>query len=316
MATTILCTRVDGAVDLLNLEGLVKKHTINVGYIGDDPTGDICATLSGNGEFLAVKCSDYSFSTFNVASGLQLRRFDDIRDSVTDQPKQCEISAIGFTQTGHTVLRAGEGGIIAYDMKSGDILYQVRSYLDGFLTVLKVSPDDKTFVVGDGNGEVAQFSVDEGSCIYKPGVDRAWFHSLDPDTEPTQLFAVAWAPDSEIYYLGYEDGQVTFVKSTFNLCESHPDNGLIIEPDGNPVNSLCVSPDGKHVAVAGGYSGTHRGFVSVWETGSSKLVWKQPVDSYVYDVWWSQDGENIATSGSDHVRQWNATNGGNVPPYC
>jgi WD40 repeat protein len=105
----------------------------------------------------------------------------------------------------------------------------------------------------------------------------------------TPSWAMAWSPDSRLWALGDEGGNVQIFTNT--------GENIAKVVDQSSVNSLAWSPDGTLLA----------GARTLWSPSGEYLHNLLDQASFVYVDAWSPDGKILATGGSDQtVHLWKA----------
>ncbi len=96
----------------------------------------------------------------------------------------------------------------------------------------------------------------------------------------TSAWGAAWAPDSSMFAIGYENGDLT-------ICDN---KGQLVDDRQSDfgVNSIAWSPDGSRLAAG----------QDVWRPGGSRLTF---VSGQVNMVAWSQDGKYLAIAAGNLI---------------
>jgi WD40 repeat protein len=213
------------------------------------------------------------------------------------------------------------GVILLWDAGTAAVLHEIKAHKPCRGMAVAFSPDGKYFVVTHSQGFCYQYHTAKGIEIGCP------FTPSNSAKSRCEMRAVAWAPSSKNYIVGYERGQV---KYTINEgCQTIPtsywddealDGSLWLKRREDAVNVLAISPDGKFVAVAGERvvgecNGWRRcGFVAVYNSPKSTLRWKDFAtpghDGGVWSLSFSLDGKQLASAGKDKfVRIWDPRDG-------
>jgi WD40 repeat protein len=303
------------------------------------------AVVSVNGAMLAMKDSDNCFSTWDITTGLLIRRFvghDDSSCMSHDKfsckcmpwlhawpESECpavghrsEITAMAISHIGDRIASADAAGVIfLWDTGTAGVIYELYLKHAEPMSIAFAS-DGKNFVVTDSWGFCYQYLTANGMEVWSP------FRPSQCAWSRCQMRAVAWAPSSKNYIVGYERGQVKWAVD--EDCKTLPmsyfddtqalDGSLHLKRSKDAVNALAISPDGMSVAVAGerivGEIGNGRicGFVSVYNSPEHTLRWKDFAtpghDGGITSLSFSLDGKQLASAGLDKfVRIWDPRDG-------
>jgi WD40 repeat protein len=241
------------------------------------------AVVSVNGAVIAVKDSDNGFSTWDVTTGLFIRRFVGHDDSsCTSEEKivckcmpfdawpenecpapghESEITAMAISDRGDRIVSADADVILVWDTGTAAVLHEITGYNPCKPMAIAFSPNGLYFVVTDAEGFICEYCVEDGSHHNTPFTPSctAWSRC--------ETRAVVWTPDSKQYVCGY-------------LC-----NG----------GRVC-------------------GFVAVYNSLGNKLRWKDfatpGCDGGVTSLSFSGDGKQLASAGADkYVRLWDPRDG-------
>jgi WD40 repeat protein len=304
------------------------------------------AVVSVNGAVLATKDTDNCFSTWDIATGLFIRRFKGHDDSSCMEAVGCkcmpwlqalpasecpavghraEIVAMAFSHRGDRIVSADTDGVILlWDAETAVVLHKdFPNYSSSDIVALAFSPDGNQFVVTDSEGFAVEFSAVHGGHLNTP------FYPSNCARSRCQMCAVVWAPNSKNYICGYERGQVKTVGAGQNHFHNNQHTRVLWrkrsadERSPDSVLSLAISPDGKLVAVAGcriieswrGHEDLARnGFVAVYDSRDNALMWKNwskpGKSSVVRSISFSLDGKLLASGGDDcFCRVWDPRDG-------
>jgi WD40 repeat protein len=99
----------------------------------------------------------------------------------------------------------------------------------------------------------------------------------------TPAWAAAWTPDSRLWAIGNESGEVKIYTNS-----GQP---VVIVQDATSTNSLAWSPNGSTLA----------GAKTIWRADGTTLAKLRTQTLYVNSVAWSPDGNTLASGGSDAV---------------
>jgi WD40 repeat protein len=300
------------------------------------------AVVSVNGAMLAMKDSDNCFSTWDITTGLLIRRFvghDDSSCMSHDKfsckcmpwlhawpESECpavghrsEIVAMAISHLGDRIASVDTAGVIlVWDTSNASAIHKHEFEYHEPMAI-EFSPNGRYFVVTDTDGYVVEYNAVNGDDYghLKP------FHPCCNSWNRCEMRAVCWTSDSKQYLCGYEGGQVR--KAGSNGWDDDVEgenvtvaNVLDLRRSEDAVNALAISPDGKFVAVAGERvirdGGRVCGFVAVYNSRDNTLRWKDFAtpghDGGITSLSFSLDGKQLASAGMDKfVRIWDPRDG-------
>jgi WD40 repeat protein/tetratricopeptide (TPR) repeat protein len=228
----------------------------------------------------------------------------------------------------------GDGTVHLIDLADKSPTHELFRGLDHIWGRLRFSPDDKTLVAANPNGEVRFLDVatgkersrnhghkgqvnavaisPDGTLLASAGSDktvRLWDlakgkpHGPLLEGHQDAAFAVAFSPDGKQLASAGWDGAI-------KLWDLRTGNCLrtLLAHQGR-ADAVCFSPDGKVLASAG-----HDGVVRLWDLADGeRAAPRQILTGHQGQVWcvaFSPDGRTLATGGTDNtVRLWDAVGG-------
>jgi WD40 repeat protein len=303
------------------------------------------AAVSVNGTVIAMKDSMCGFSTWDITTGVFLRRFVGHDDStcMSEDKIACKcvpglhewkgeqclapghgdvITAMAISPIGDRIVSADAAGDIIFWDAATAVVLQVTSMPFSKVIAISFSPDGEFFVVTNAEGFAFQHrtkNIRDYQCPFTPSNTA---HSR------CEMRAVAWTPDSTQYICGYERGQVKSAhKDGPDGSDDAPCDFLHLGRSADIINALATSPDGFSVAVAGGREIRElgnwvwvRGFVAVYNSANYTLRWKEWAepehDGLVTSLSFSFDGKQLVSAGDDkYVRMWDPRDGSRLKAF-
>ena len=300
-----------------------------------------CAVASANGEVIAMKDTDTSFSCWDLVTGSRLRRFGvDQRGFVQIGPMalSCDGKMVATAHSSH--YSDSVGVVTTWDVVSGSTLRVFHNFIN-FPMELAFSPNGSFLVCSDHTGECSEFCLTGASFMTR--------HIHSGQSKRSNMTAVAWDPYSQLYLCGHVDGSILTVESAGCVSEPTPNDTpptsyFAYSNRGDSVFTLAISSDNAYVAVAGGrgleetYNSTAKptetpsetpsdkpthkpstetrvvGFVAIYQPRGKGLCWKRWVkpgdDGNILSVSFSLDNRFLASGGGDGVcRIWDVSDG-------
>jgi len=310
-----------GTVSLWNVATGQQIRSFLVGSPAD--TIDSVA-FSPDGKTLATGDIDGTADLWNVATGKQIRSFS---------TSSGEINSVAFGPDGKTLATAGTDGTELWNLATGS---QIGTPFTGLGPVDSVafSPDGKTLATGDDDGTVrmwdvaadrqigsfpvttnsvgpdawAAFSPDDktlattgadGTALWNAATGRQ-IRSLPADLGAVD--SVAFSPDGKTLATGEADGT-----GLWNVTTGRQVGRL---PVGNDDTAYSVfSPDGKTLATVVGISGEASSTAQLWNVATGRQIRSFPIDTGVFSVALSPDGNTLAIGEAGSTELWNVTTG-------
>jgi WD40 repeat protein/serine/threonine protein kinase len=158
-------------------------------------------------------------------------------------------------------------------------------------TLIGLSPDGKTFTLGDTNGELKSWDVMTGEprTLFKGHAHGPYPVALSPDGKTV----AAWAPGGDGNIIELWDVPTQRKWATLRV-------------HGTGMRSAVFSPDGQTLAA-----GDTSNIVTLWDvtTPQERAILKDP-GKLVYHLVFSPDGKRLATGGEDYaITLWDAATG-------
>jgi WD40 repeat protein len=297
------------------------------------------------GAVLAIKDSENCFSTWDITTGLFIRRFvgHDDSSAPSEETISCkcmpwlhawpedecpavghrsDIVAMDISRFGSRIVSVDvDGFIFLWDAGTAAVLHKTKAHNPCEPMAVAFSPDESHYVVTDSEGFVAEYRSWDGIHISTP------YYPSRTAMSRCETRAVVWTPGSTQYICGYERGQVKTFDSAYTHYDDdddddRPNGGLYLKRSEDAANVLAISPDEKFVAVAGERvigdicnEGRMCGFVAVYNhSPKNTLRWKDFAtpghDGGMICLSFSLDGKQLASAGMDKfVRLWDPRDG-------
>ncbi len=197
-------------------------------------------------------------------------------------PHPNSVNALAFDREGKVLLTGcGDGKLRTFDVAKGALLKQIDAHAAVMMVPqgiygVAISPDGKTGVSGSADGSAKVFDL-VGAKLLKEF--KAFKEKEAPDGHSDSVLAVCLSPDGKMVASGGMDQTI----KVWNVAD-----GKLVRQMANPafkgvshpgwVYALKWTSDGKHI-VAAGAAPKLRGYLSVWEAGTGKLVSGQEINA-------------------------------------
>jgi hypothetical protein len=306
----------DGAVLVVEADDtLATRRVIDTDFTpASTEIIDRCVTVARDGTLLAMKDTEFSFSTWDIATGVRQRRLrghdwqhpcrctfhggaSDMVTRTAETMSACavdghrgSITALALNHAGNVAASVDEQAeVFMWSLCTGEPLQRLRYCLQGLTLVMNFAPDDITLVVGDSNGEVAEYvdsmrlSPDQRAHSESARSLARAVVSMTQDKVPSQVFTVAWRADSRMYYAGFEDGTIATVPAPHaeQTLPASYESFQFLKAGASCVCSLALAPCGSLLAVAGsdGYDNPEsNGAVAVYNVHTMAKLWALQVE--------------------------------------
>jgi WD40 repeat protein/predicted Ser/Thr protein kinase len=233
---------------------------------------------SPDGKTLAVAGPDGFLEVWDVHSRQRIVSF---------QPTEAIMGYVTFSPQGDLLATDAGNQICLWRTDTWDLMRQLP--LDGFVGVLKFSPDGKRLACMCYSREVIVWNVGQWTEVRRiPGVRPMGRHigSLD------------FSPDGEALVIGDYNHRLQVVElssedTKFDIPEAHPE----------PITFVAWSPDGSVIASGSGYVG---GPIRLWDAASSEsLGVLEGHTSWICELIFSTDGLRLYSASADQtIRIW------------
>lgn len=308
---------------------IAKRQVVKsvVGITENTDNKIVSATISKDGQLLAVGDGTRTAAIFDISNGEEIKTFEN---------RTFGYYCLSFSSDGHW-LAAGsiDNSIKIWDLETGQSLPPLKGH-QADITAIAFDPDSKrlissskdgtiriwNLVTGEppqilkaqnnnssGRNDISTIAVSKnGRFILSGGLDktvRLW--DLETNSEIYsnndhlgEVTAVAFSPDNNMIVSGSAD-------KTIKLRDLNTKNLLLnIDNQNESVESIAFSPNEKLIAV-GGVEKT----VRIWnvQTGKNVHTFEQH-SGKVNDLSFSPDGNHLASGSQDKtIRIWNVSSG-------
>lgn len=203
-----------------------------------------------------------------------------------------------------------EGMLKLFDVKTGKFIrtFQNREYKH--LSEVAFSNDAKRLAAGVVSWGLLVWDVDTGklsrTCldVFNDGRIGRTINALSFSPDGKQILAAGST------YVSTRGGEGVRQAGLATLIDARSGKVLKRFERDYPIEAVAFSSDGKMLAIGGGqqessYSGKEeKGYLSLWEIGTGKLLYDFPVKEMVSAVAFSPDGRTVASSSRDGTKLW------------
>ncbi|NET37696.1 MAG: NACHT domain-containing protein, partial [Cyanothece sp. SIO1E1] len=200
-----------------------------------------------------------------------------------------ETDLTGHDFSGLTVWQADLRHVILHNVNFAQAHLAKSTFAETFGAIWSVafSPDGNTLAVGDSNGEIRLYQVENGQ------------HLLSYQEHTNVVSSLAFSPDGQILASGSSDHQVKLWNIHTGQCLQ------TFQGHQSEVWSVAFSLEGQMLASAS-YDGT----VKLWQvTTGACLRTLAELDSYVFSAIFTLDGQMLLSSSNQTIKFWNPHTG-------
>lgn len=193
------------------------------------------------------------------------------------------VRALALSSMGNRLVSGGGDGIKVWQPQTGELLYSLDPKAGAPVWAVAVSPDDRTFVSGDYDGNLTAWRLGSGEQLYNLALEGT-------------VWSLAITPDGQSFVSGGSDRIVRH----WDMATGE----LIQEFAGHTdaVRAVAISPDGQTL-VSGSWDST----IKLWDMASGEL--KATLSGHgdrVVSVAISPDGKTLASGSIDNtLKTWN-----------
>ncbi len=192
------------------------------------------------------------------------------------------IRALALSAAGDRLVSGSGDGIKVWQPQTGDLLYALSAIDDSPVWSLAVSPDGRTFISGDYDGNITAWDLESGEPLYRTRVD-------------VPVWSIAIAPDGSSFVTASDDRTIR----QWDLADGQLIKEFVGHQDA--VRAVTISPDGQTLA-----SGSWDSTIKLWDLGSGEL--KETLTGHrdrVVSLAISPDGNMLASSSIDKtLKTW------------
>jgi len=284
---TFASSSYDGTITLWDAQtGLLIKqlHSENIIYIDS-------ITYNSDGKFLAAGgCSELDPSGFCKKSEINLWNIITQESIGIEYPPGFLIVAdLIFSPDSKFLLSITSSDLVLWNLETKPITHESFNKPEGIIpNSIAFSPDGKSIAIGDSDGKVSLFSVENLKNFIPIG--KPFLHD-----EGSLITDVSYSPDGETLVSLSNSGNLTF----WNVITGQPtENQLKVHLTSSSVN---FSPDGRLIA-----SGNTDGTINLWdaETMQSVVETLKGNAGIVNHIAFSPDSKTLASLSENTIIFW------------
>lgn len=269
----------------------LEGHTGFVSSVAFSPDGRtaISGGMAGNPDIFAALGSPGELIRWDLETGRELARFEGghaqlILDAVFSPDGSKLLSSSGLRKAFR--LLPADSNLAVWDVGTGEMLLDIDA-LTPNPTLVAISPDGQTALVGSMEQNVYLFSLDSGALL----------HTFEGATD--WISNVAFSPDGRLAVVGTGDGGVL----VWNLHTF--EQAAYLQVHAGEVIDLDVSADGRQVLTA-----SVDGTLILWDLlDAGELRRFTGERAPVTDLAYTPDGKFFLTAAGDDLKLWDLATG-------